>query len=45
MKLVNPVQAIVTNFYIFYQACFAKGIGYHIADFYILEDIVRGIVV
>lgn len=45
MKFVNPVQAIVANLYIFYQAGFAKGIGYHIADFYILENIVRCIVV
>lgn len=45
MKFVNPVQAIVTNLYIFYQACFTKGVGYHIANFYILKNVVGRIIV
>ncbi len=39
VKFVNPVQAIVINFYAFYQACFAECIGYHVPDFYILKNI------
>jgi hypothetical protein len=45
IKLVNPVQTIITDFNGFYQARFAEGIGYHIADFYILKNIAGGIVV